>query len=96
MINIGMSHSPSSHDGHHPWTVEFTKLRVANERQQQVANTISWKALVGVLRLWIEAITPSASLVVQDDGARCSIFFETRSQARRFVASFGGKLLPRL
>lgn len=90
-----MIHSPSSHIEHHPWTVEFTELRVANERQKAVAETISRRTLIQVLKLWVEVITPGASLVEQDGGDRCSIHFETRSQARKFIGCFGGKLLAK-
>jgi hypothetical protein len=78
------------------WTVEFNDLRVRDEHQQRVAETIDRRILLDVLKLWLKVTAPGGQIIEKEDGAAWTVLFMTRSSARYFVSCFGGKLRSRL
>jgi hypothetical protein len=73
------------------WTVEFIDFRVQNEHQRRVIESLERRALLDVVKIWLNVITPGAKIIEQGGTAIWTIVFPTRSQARHFRTCFDGK-----
>jgi hypothetical protein len=76
----------------HPWIVEFTDLRVRNETQRRVAESLDPHLLGGLLEIWLKVVTPGAKLVEQHGCATRRIIFGRRADLRKFTGTFGGRI----
>ena len=75
------------------WIVEFTELRVRNEHQHHVAQSLDRRMLSGILELWLKVVTPGAQIVEQQRTEVLTILFPNRAGSRKFRSCFGGRLL---
>src|SRR5580700_5623065 len=81
------------HDVEGPrWLVQFDGIRMRTERQRDAIANLDPDLLRRVLEIWLKVLTPDASLERQS-APHNLISFRVRSDARRFIASFGGRLL---
>ena len=88
-----MQSTPSTTaNDHGRWVVEFADFRVQDEHQRRVLESVSRDTLSAVLRIWLRIITPGAQVIEREGSSVWTGLFQTRSQARHFVACFGGKL----
>ena len=85
------SHQPQKHrQDDFRWTVDF-KIRTDND-QQRVVDALGINRVHGVLRLWLEVITPDSSIVIEPEGTPIRwIRFQRRSDMRRFMKVWGGQ-----
>jgi hypothetical protein len=72
------------------WIVKL-HFRCDNDRQRSVIDNLGPLAH-DVVRLWLRVILPDARLVEQQDRTIRHVAFPSRAAARRFVATWGGKL----
>jgi hypothetical protein len=84
-----------NYDSNGRWVVEFTELRVRNEHQRDVAESLDRRALSGILEIWLKIVVPGATIVDPLGTAACSIVFPNRAASRKFCSRFGGKLKSR-
>jgi hypothetical protein len=77
-----------------PWIVQFDDFRYRNDVQREAIERLDRRVLNEVLKIWLKVITPGADFDL--DGASPNLIrFPVRSMARRFVATFGGRLTGR-
>jgi hypothetical protein len=79
-----------SNDGR--WIVEFTGLRVRNEHQRRVAESLDPNLLCGLLEIWLRVVAPGARLLEQQGCATRHIIFGRRADLRKFTGTFGGRI----
>jgi hypothetical protein len=96
-INIGMNEITLANAGpaENKWIVEFSEFRVRNEDQRRAIESLDRRTLFGVLKIWLESITPGARVVEQRGMSTLTISFPTRAASRHFTA-WGGKSKPKL
>jgi hypothetical protein len=75
----------------HRWIVEFS-FRFADDHQRSVVKELGIQAHHAV-RLWIDVLTPGACVMEPVGTPIKYVAFLSRSAARRFVKSWGGKLV---
>jgi hypothetical protein len=82
-------------DSHNrPWIVEFHEFRCKDDRQREAIEGLDRGVLNEILRIWLQLRTPGAAF--DPHGASPNLIsFRARSEARRFVSSFGGRLIAK-
>jgi hypothetical protein len=91
-INIGMrNQSPISPDKSR-WIVDFT-LRIDNDDQRRVVETLGISQVHAIVRLWLTVLAPGASVLDPPDKPIRRIGFPNRASARRFRATWGGRIV---
>jgi hypothetical protein len=78
---------------HGPWIVEFTSFRVRNEKQRQAIESLSGPVLDEVLKIWLRVAAPGAYVVERPGTPIRTARFPRRSDARKFVAIWGGQIV---
>ena len=73
------------------WIVEF-RVRPPVERQICMMNTVGPLMFFKVAGLWLSVLAPDARVVEQDGMAIRRIEFPTRAMARKFIATWSGRL----
>lgn len=97
-MEMFMNHAPQlSRRGFdkYPWMVEF-RVRPPDERQIRMINAVGPQMFFNVAGLWLSVITPDARILEQDGIAIRRIEFPTRALARKFVATWSGKVVSTL
>jgi hypothetical protein len=72
------------------WIVDF-KFRIADERQRSVIDDLGLLAH-DVVRTWLRVILPDSHVFEQQGQPISRVVFPTRAAARRFIATWGGRL----
>jgi hypothetical protein len=75
------------------WIVEFTDLRVQNDHQRRVAESLDRGTLFSILKMFLRVATPGAQVLEQHGTAAMKIMFPSRAASRKFRSSLGGRLL---
>jgi hypothetical protein len=88
MSKIAAQHS----SGRHSWIVDFS-FRCKDERQRRAIDSLGLLAH-DVIRLWVQTVIPGAIVIEPPGKPVRTAAFLSRAAARRFIAAFGGKLLP--
>jgi hypothetical protein len=73
------------------WIVEF-RVRPPDERQIRMMNAVGPLMFFKVAGLWLSILAPDARVLEQDGMAIRRIAFPTRSMARKFIATWSGRL----
>lgn len=76
------------------WVVRFDDFRCRDDRQREAISGLDRGVLDEVLGIWLTVVTPGAAFDLEGASPNL-IFFRARSQARKFVTTFGGKLIGR-
>jgi hypothetical protein len=76
------------------WVVQFEDFRYRNDRQRKAIESLDRGVLNRILTIWLKVITPGAAFD-PDATSPNLIRFPVRSFARRFVSTFGGRLIGR-
>jgi len=86
------SHKPQKHrHDEYRWIVDF-ELRIVNDDQRRVVDTLGISKVHDVVKIWMEVITPSH--VVEPEGTPIRrIGFERRSDMRQFIKVWGGRIV---
>ena len=91
-INRCMETATLNHDlGNRRWLVKFS-FSCADDRQATIVQELGLLAHE-VVRLWIDVITPGACVLEPPGTPVGQVAFPSRSSARHFRQSWGGKLL---
>jgi len=88
MNKAAAKHTPERHR----WTVQLVEFRCKDEHQRRAVDGLGIMAHE-VVRIWLQVVTPGA--IVHEPPAtpvRTAVFL-SRAAARRFITTFGGKLL---
>jgi hypothetical protein len=72
------------------WIVAV-RFRCADERQRSVIDGLG-PLTHDVVGLWLQIILPEAQVAEYQDRMIRHVAFPTRAQARRFIATWGGKM----
>ena len=83
--------SPEADFDEYQWIVEF-RVRPPDERQIRMINAVGPSMFFQVAGLWLSALAPNACIIEQEGMAIRRIAFPTRALARKFVATWSGKL----
>jgi hypothetical protein len=75
-----------------PWIVEFHEFRYRDDSQREAIESLDRGVLSEILKIWLTVLTPGAAFDLNGASPNL-IFFRARSQARKFVATFGGRLI---
>ena len=73
------------------WIVEF-RVRPPDERQIRMMNAVGPLMFFKVAGLWLSVLAPDARVLEQDGMAIRRIEFPTRAMARKFIATWSGRL----
>jgi hypothetical protein len=84
--------SPKNGSNSRRWTVELRGVRTRTPEQEKAISGLDPDLLGRILEIWLRLITPDASFEREAEMPRI-ISFRVRSDARRFVSCFGGRLL---
>jgi hypothetical protein len=87
--------SPGTGFGKYPWIVEF-RVRAPDERQIRMMNAVGPLMFFSVAELWLRVMAPDARILEEDGMAVRRIEFPTRALARKFVATWSGKVVSTL
>ena len=75
------------------WIVELNQVRCKDERQARAIEQVGTFWLNQVIWAWLDAITPDASVAEPRGMPVRTINFCRRSDARKFVAAWGGRIV---
>ena len=92
LINKSMTNlSPKQIPDPHRWIVRFA-FGFKNQAQADAVHSLRQLAQ-DVVRLWLEVLVPDANAFEQPGVPIETIGFPTRALARRFITTWGGRLL---
>jgi hypothetical protein len=86
------AHISPNGDADGRWVVEFSEYGSRTEAQRQLLDTTNPQILHGILELWLKVVTPDARFVEPGGSLTKTIKFCRRSDQRRFIATWGGKI----
>jgi hypothetical protein len=77
----------------HPWIVEFNEPRCENQQQADALQKIGVGCLHRLIRAFIAAVLPDAEVLDAEDRLVRTVLCVRRSDARKFVATWGGRIV---
>jgi hypothetical protein len=81
--------------GEYQWIVDF-RVRPPDERQIRMMNAVGPLMFFNIANLWLRVMAPDARILEQDGMAIRRVEFPTRALARKFFATWSGKVVSTL
>ena len=88
-----MTHEAPIIQNHGRWIVEFSDFRVRDDRQRRAIESLDRPLLDRVLEIWVTVVTPEARIVERPGTPVRTVQCVRRSDARKFVATWGGRVV---
>ena len=89
MSTVQIDHNHNSRK----WIVEFTDLRIQNDHQRRVAESLGRGVLFSIVQMVLMVTVPGAEVLEQQGTAAMKIMFPNRAASRRLRSHLGGRLL---